>query len=90
MLGNFDAALQAFGMRSQPERSPISSCTKLSQPQMTVRMPESVAEGIVGKIPRSRYCCLRLLILATVEEYHGLMLAPSRLVLLRQGRVGKR
>ena len=79
MLGNFDVALRAFGMGSQPERSPISSYTRLSRPRMTVRMPESVAEGIVGKIPRSRSCCLRLLILAMVEEYHGLMLAPLRL-----------
>ena len=66
-------------MGSQSENPPISSCTRLSWPLMNVRMPESVAEGIVGKIPRSRSCCLRLLIFATVEEYHRLQLALLRL-----------
>ena len=66
-------------MDPQSERSPLPSYTRLSRPRMTVRMPESVAEGIVGKIPSSKFCCLRLLIFATVEEYHSLMLAPLRL-----------
>ena len=79
MLGNLDAALQAFGMGSQPERSPISTCTRLSRPRMTVCNPESVAEEIVGKIPRPYSCCVRLLVLATVEEYHGLTLATLTL-----------
>lgn len=79
MMEILDAAFRVFWIGSQSENSPISSYTRLSRPLMTVRMPESVAEGIEGKIPRSRSCCLRLLIFATVEEYHGLMWAPLRL-----------
>lgn len=79
MLELLNADFRVFWIGSQLENSPISSYTRLSRPLMTVRMPESVAEGIVSKIPWSWSCCLRLLIFATVEEYHGLTWAPLRL-----------